>query len=236
MLADVEEVRDAAGFGLRIVVRVRVEEDRIPVLQRAKGGDEERPFAGMRVRRRVIVLADHVGLARNALEGQPRHRCIVGVIDHRDVLYEPVVAVPGPAREVRVLPVCVRVHDIEIGHQVGRGGGNDRSDDGHLDAEGLLQKTLHPGPVFPLGLPEEADPVLAPAGRQRTGLGHLGHADVPRLDGLPLVQSYAAARLERKLVEAEFGAPLVQIAEIQPRVFVVGVRDEGECIRCRPFR
>ena len=105
-----------------------------------------------------------------------------------------------------MLPVGVRVHDVQVGHQVRRRSRHDGSDDGHFDAHLFLQEPLHPGPVFPFGFPKEADPVLASAGGQRTGIRRPSAADVALLQRFAFAEPDAPARLEGERAKAELGA------------------------------
>ena len=93
-------------------------------------------------------------------------------------------------------PVGVRVHDVQVCHQVRRRSCHDGSDDGRLDANRFLQEPLHPGPVLPFRFPEEADPVSAsPAGSDRDS-ANFGRRMLLLLDRFAFTEPDASARLE----------------------------------------
>ena len=154
------EVREDVGTRrhreeVLVVVRLRVLavvvgilEHAVPSVQRAVGAEHRLALRAVEVRIRVVVLADRVGLAEDALARKLAETA-------RRVVHHRTIADPPLLPHSRMAPVGVVVHVVHLRHELRRGVAELGCGDGRLKAEILLEVVAHSGPVVMLHVRDE---------------------------------------------------------------------------------
>ena len=144
-----EEVLVVVRLGVLAVV-VGILEHAVPAVQRAVRPEHGLPFRAVEVGVGMVVFADRVGLAEDALARQSADAVHI-VVHHRLVAYAPILAIVY----FRVAPVGVDIDIVHLRHEVRRGEVELRGGDGCLEAEFVFEVAEHPGPEVVLHVGEE---------------------------------------------------------------------------------
>ena len=101
-----------------VLVRQRIPENSIPILQRRVGGEHRHAFAGELVREGMVHLRNRVGLARHGRARKLHGIRVERIIHHRRVADAKAGFFAGLriGKVIRMLPVDVTVHHIELRH------------------------------------------------------------------------------------------------------------------------
>ena len=187
-------------------------EHTVPALQRAVCVEHGLPLRAIEVRIGMVVFAHRVRTPRHAPRRQHCHASAPAVVDHG-----------GVARGGRVgmAPVGMVVNVVQLGLDDRRREPELRSADGGLDAEIVLQETLHLRPVGAFRVEQELEERASLFGRERLVRTRKGSVPIETPPAAPVVPQLR----ERIGVERAHLVERARKVHVEERILVVDLHD-----------